>query len=109
MTLPWFGVELARQRLTPRDFHKATITSHMYGPEEAAQAGFLDRVVAPGELLATAQQTAEDLSKLNMKAHAETKLRVRDDAIKALRGAIERELSVEKVKAIMAQAMGSNS
>ena len=35
LTVPLYVVELARQRLTPRDFNRALVTATMYGPAEA--------------------------------------------------------------------------
>jgi len=58
-------------------------------------AGFLDAVVAPEDLHAAALAAANDLAGLNPAAHAATKLRVRDGALRALRAAIESELTVE--------------
>jgi enoyl-CoA hydratase len=93
LTVPLFVVELARQRLTPAEFNRALGTARMYTPEEAVAAGLLDRVVAPEELEVTAAEAAAELAGLNMDAHRATKLRVRESAIVALRGAIESELT----------------
>ena len=43
LTVPLYVVELARQRLTPRDFNRSLVTAAMYSPEEAVAAGLLDR------------------------------------------------------------------
>jgi len=50
MPLPRFGVELARDRLTPHEFTRATMLATIYSPLEAVGAGFLDEVVAPVDL-----------------------------------------------------------
>jgi len=50
MPLPRFGVELARDRLTPREFTRATMLATIYSPLEAVEAGFLDEVVPPVDL-----------------------------------------------------------
>ena len=93
LTVPLYVVELARQRLTPRDFNRSLVTAAMYSPSEAVAAGFLDRVVAIEELREVSLAAAEELAGLDMAAHAATKLRVRDGALKALREAIDTELS----------------
>ena len=67
----------------------------MYDPEEAVEAGFLDRVVPAGELREESLAAAEELAGLNMEAHAATKLRVRGAAQKALREAIDAELAAQ--------------
>src|ERR1700722_2271528 len=95
LTMPWFAIELARQRLQPAAFSRAVVTAHMYGPDEALAAGFLDRVVDAGELRATSLAAAEELAGLNAAAHTATKLRARKDALAAIRSAIETELTVE--------------
>jgi enoyl-CoA hydratase len=94
LTVPWFAIELARQRLTPAHFDRAVVTAAMYTPAEAVEAGFLDRIVAPEELRSASLQAAETLAGLNAAAHTATKLRVRAGALTAIRTAIESELTV---------------
>ena len=89
MTMPRFGVEICRQRLAPAHFHRAVICAEIYSPAGAVEAGFLDRVVPEGELIAAARDKATALAKLNMRAHTATKLRARDKALQAVREAIE--------------------
>ncbi len=91
MTVPHFGIELARQRLAPAHFNLALTTAFIYSPVEAVAAGFLDRVVPAGDLEAVSREAAIALTRLDMKAHAATKERARDAALTALRGAIGRD------------------
>lgn len=93
LTVPLYVVELARQRLAPRDFNRALLTAATYSPEEAVAAGLLDRVVPPADLAAASHEAAEELTGLNMDAHAATKARVRGGALNALREAIDEELA----------------
>jgi enoyl-CoA hydratase len=93
MTLPYFAVEIARHRLTPADFDRATILAEMFSPQEAIIPGFLDRVVSADELLETAAETATALTKLDMPSHAATKLRVRGTMLEAFRQAVASELA----------------
>lgn len=95
LTVPWFAIELARQRLTPAQFDRAVVTAATYTPSEAVAAGLLDRVVAPQELPGASREAAEYLAGLNAAAHAATKLRVRAGALSAIRAAIESELTIE--------------
>jgi enoyl-CoA hydratase len=95
LTVPLYVVELARQRLSPAEFNRSLLTAHMYGPEEAVAAGFLDRVVAPADLADAARATAEELAGLNMEAHGATKLRLRESALEAFRAAVETELAAQ--------------
>jgi enoyl-CoA hydratase len=89
MTLPRCAVEICRQRLTPAHFQRATMLAEVYDPESAVLAGVLDRVVAEDKVLETARAVASEFAKLNMKAHAATKLRVRAQATRAIRAAFE--------------------
>jgi enoyl-CoA hydratase len=93
MTVPWFAIEIARQRLLPAYFDRTVVSGAMFDPDEAVTAGFLDRVVAPGALRATAGEAASDFADLDLRAHAVTKRRARAGALTALRTAIESELS----------------
>jgi enoyl-CoA hydratase len=104
LTVPWFAIELARQRLTPAHFDRAVVGATMHSPSEAVTAGFLDRVVSAGELPAASIVGAEALAELNFAAHAATKLRVRGGTLKAIRTAIETELTPEGLGGAQAPA-----
>lgn len=95
LTVPWFAIELARQRLQPAAFSRAVVNATMYDPEKAMSAGFLDQVVGGSELHAASLEEAAALAELNAAAHAATKLRARGSTLAAIRSAIETELSVE--------------
>jgi enoyl-CoA hydratase len=95
LTVPWFVIELARQRLNPAHFNRAVVSATMYGPTAAVTAGFLDEVVPADELRAASLAAAATLAELNPQAHAATKLRARGDSLKAIRTAIETELTAE--------------
>lgn len=90
MTLPWFGIAIARHRLTRPYFDRCSITGVLLGSEEARVAGFLDLVVAPEELSDAAHRAAEALAAVNPDAHAATKLRIRAEAIAGIREGVER-------------------
>jgi enoyl-CoA hydratase len=95
LTVPWFAIELARQRLHPAHYDAAVVTARMYAPDEAVSAGFVDRVVAPEQLREQSLQAAAALAELDATAHATTKLRAREDALRRLREAIASELTPE--------------
>ncbi len=102
LTVPWFAIELARQRLTPAHFDRAVVSATMYGPDEAVQAGLLDRVVPTAQLADAAREAAAGLAELNVQAHTATKLRARAGALAAVRSAIETELTAEGLGAASA-------
>ena len=88
LTMPRAATEIMRQRLTPAAFNRALILSEAFGPHNAVEAGFLDRVVPAEQLLATAHQLAASMANLDMKAHAASKRRARAGALEAIRAGI---------------------
>lgn len=89
MTMHNAGIELARNRLNTGAFGRSVINGEMFDPKGALQAGFLDKVVAPEELTDAARTVALQLKKINMKAHKQTKLKVRKAFLETLDKAIE--------------------
>jgi enoyl-CoA hydratase len=104
LTVPWFVIELARQRLHPAELNRSVISATMYNPSEAVTAGFFDRIVPSDELLPASLAAAAELAELNPAAHAATKLRVRGNSLKAIRSAIETELTPEGLGGTQAPA-----
>lgn len=91
MTMHHVGIELARDRLRKSAFHRSVINGEMFNPQTAVDAGFLDTVVAAEQLLPTAVAAAQQLKKINMKAHKNTKLKVRKALLETLDWAIEED------------------
>lgn len=91
MTMHHVGITLARDRLSPAAFQRSVISAEMFNPQGALAAGFLDRVVAPEQLLNEATELAVQLKKLNMAAHKNTKLKARKALLDALDAAIEQD------------------
>jgi enoyl-CoA hydratase len=89
LTVPHYGIEIARQRLTPSHFNRALITAEIYSPEQAVPAGFLDRAVPAADWAVACREEAAALARLDMPAHAATKHRARHGALMAIRSAIE--------------------
>lgn len=93
MTLPIFGVELARQRLaSPREFERATLGAQLYDPSAAAEVGFLDRVVPAEHLHEKAVDDARSLAALDRAAYRATKVRARGPMIDYVRSTLEADL-----------------
>lgn len=88
MTMHHAGIALARDRLTKPAFQRSVINAEIFTPQGAVAAGFLDQVVAPEELMNAARERAQQLKKLNMTAHKNTKRKVRKDLLDALDAAI---------------------
>jgi len=90
MTMPYTAIEICRQRLTRSHFHRAIALAEPYNHETAIAAGFLDAVAPEGDLLRDACAIAEGYaSTLNPAAHTFSKLRAREQALAAIRAAIE--------------------
>ena len=89
MTMHHAGIELARDRLRKSAFHRSVINGEMFNPHHAMAAGFLAKVVQPEELHTAALEAARQLKKINMKAHKNTKLKVRKALLDTLDNAIE--------------------
>ncbi|CAE6924117.1 Enoyl-CoA hydratase [Pseudomonas marincola] len=93
MTMHHVGIELARDRLRKSAFQRSVINGEMFDPQGALSAGFLDKVVAADALMPTARAAAEQMKKINMKAHKNTKLKVRKALLETLDKAIELDKS----------------
>jgi enoyl-CoA hydratase len=91
LTIPHYGIEIARARLTPSWFNHATLTGAMYAPHEAAAAGFVDRVVDEAQVIETAREEARRLTKIDLAAHAATKKRVRRHVLETMRALHDEE------------------
>lgn len=89
MTMHHAGIELARDRLNTSAFGRSVINGEMYDPQGAVQAGFLDKLVSVEDLTEAARTAALQLKKINMRAHHQTKLKVRKAFLETLDQAIE--------------------
>lgn len=89
MTMHQAGIEIARNRLPSNYLTRSVINAELFSPETAVSAGFLDTLVEPEELMATAKALATHMQTLNMKAHHGTKLKERKEILTALDAAIE--------------------
>ena len=89
MTMHHVGIELARERLGKAAFQRSVINGELFNPQGALSAGFLDQVVAADALLPIALAVAEQMKKINMTAHRNTKLKTRKAFLETLDAAIE--------------------
>ncbi len=74
MTLPPFGLMLAKERIATRHLQNATTNATLFTPDEAVEVGFLDETVAPGELADRTMARASELAELDNAAFVRTKL-----------------------------------
>jgi enoyl-CoA hydratase len=89
LTMPRFGVEICRQRLSPAYFSRAVTGAELFTPAEAVTAGFLDHVTDAEQAGAIARAEAERRASLPAEAYAATKLRMRASALEAINAAID--------------------
>lgn len=85
MAVPPFGVELARDRVTPKALTAAVLGATLYGPDAACEAGYLDQVVAASDLANQARETAIAYAALDGRCYAQTKLNVRGATVDRIR------------------------
>jgi enoyl-CoA hydratase len=92
MTMHNAGIAIAKSRLSEVYVNRSVNNAEIFSSKDAVKAGFLDVIVPETDLLPTAIKVAELFSKLNKKAHAATKLKVRKLHLEALEKAIELDL-----------------
>jgi enoyl-CoA hydratase len=86
MTLPRAAIEILRQRVAPAHVTRAAILAETYTPANAVEAGLLDQVVDPSEVLTVSREMALAFSKLDIAAHAATKRRLREQTLAIISG-----------------------
>jgi enoyl-CoA hydratase len=82
--LPASGIALLRERLHPSVHYRATVLSETFAPDDAVATGWLDRVVPPEELLASAREHARAFAALDRAAYHATKLQTRKSILDSL-------------------------
>jgi len=93
LPVPVLAMELARDRLAPLELGHATLASKIYGPEDAARAGYLDEVVTPDKVVARAMEEATRLSGLAKNAYAATKERLRGRTIRHVIATLDEDMA----------------
>lgn len=94
ITMPDFGIEVCRQRLTPAAFHRAVVNAEMFDPMDAVAAGFLDRAEPAADVMGAATGMAVQLAALDGRVHTRTKLRTRAASLAAIRAAIDADAGI---------------
>ncbi len=88
MPVPVLAMELARDRLAPAELTRATLLAQIYGPAEAAKAGYLDSTASPDVVLELAKAEAARLAGLARSPFVATKARLRDKTIAHIRATL---------------------
>ncbi len=88
LSLPEFGLSLARDRLDPRALTPAVLGATLYDPDGAVAVGYLDQAVDGEVLMETALETARDMLDLDGAAFAATKQRMRQPTVDRIRASL---------------------
>ncbi len=93
LPVPILAMELARDRLHTTELARATLGAHVYSPDEACAAGYLDLVVPTERLHDTAKAEASRLGAHSKTAYAATKSRLRNKTIHHIRTTFEEDMT----------------
>jgi enoyl-CoA hydratase len=90
MVLPISAIEIMRMRLTRAAYQRAVALATTFVGQDAVAAGWLDELVEPEQVLDRAHEVAAEFAAtLHVKAHRASKLKARDDALKAIQAGID--------------------
>lgn len=92
---PGFAVELARSRIHPAWLSRTVTLGEMFEPDDAAIAGFLDRVVPAETIDQAVEELLPALKAVHTPSHVLAKQRLRRSARAAMREAIDAELTLD--------------
>jgi len=93
MTLPTFGIELARARLSKRHLDRAIVHSTIYDPAGAVEVGIADRLVEPDALEAETLAAARRLGELKQPAFRNNKRQVHGDTVELIRSTLDENIA----------------
>ena len=89
IVVPYAALAIMKLRLTPSAYQQSVGLSKTFFGGTALAAGFIDEIDLPETVLSRAQEAALEFTKLDLGAHAASKLRARADALKELRAGID--------------------
>lgn len=92
--LPHWAVEISRERLATTQIQQAAVESRMYTPDDARDAGFLDRVVPAERVLDEAIVEARRLADLPAPAYGQNSQHLRAPGAARLEAALDHDREV---------------
>ena len=92
MPLPQFTVELARARLDPRAFTRATLHAELYDGAGAVRAGYLDEAVPAEALLDRVMAKATEMAKFAPSGYLPCKHRARHALADYIRSSLDDDM-----------------
>ncbi len=93
LPVPVLAMELARDRLSKRALHHATLLAQIYDPQGALAAGYLDVVEPADQVMARARTEAARLAGLSRGAFHSTKKRLRGATIEHIRNTLDADMT----------------
>jgi enoyl-CoA hydratase/carnithine racemase len=93
MVLPDWAVVIAEERLSRTQVQRAVVEARVYNPREAKDAGFLDLVVPPDEVVRVAMEEAARLGALDPLAYSGNANKLRGPGIARLMAAVAKDQS----------------
>ncbi len=92
LTMPRVAAAMLKHRLDPASYQRAVTLSEYFSAETALDAGFFDELVGADDLMDRARFHAAGFEKLDMRAHAASKRRIRAALIRKIRFSIPFDL-----------------
>ena len=108
LPMPRVACEVLRLRLNPAARERAVTLAEPFTPEQALEAGFIDAVVSPEQLIEAAHTKAHELLELDPESHTLSKRRVRAETLRNIRTALPLDLK-DAVVVGAKQALGRSS
>jgi enoyl-CoA hydratase len=85
MTMPTFGIEMARDRLGSENLTQAVLNARLYNPEEAVAVHYLDEAVHQDQYNSVIETKLEAMLSIATPAFAATKIGIRGSVAKTIR------------------------
>lgn len=92
LTMPRVAAALLKHRLAPAAFQRAVTLSEYFSVEAAREAGFFDELAESDQLMPRARARADEFLKLDLRAHAGSKRRIRRGLIRSIRCSLPLDL-----------------
>lgn len=89
IAMHYAGIAMAKHGVSDRYLNRSLYLAEMFDPKTALDAGFLDMIVAPEQVVDVAMKCAHAAKGLNMRAHKATKLKAREGLLAEMDRAIE--------------------
>ena len=90
--LPEWIIAIARRNVAAHHLDDLLLPGRMVGPEQAVDVGFADALAPPDQVMEAATARCRELIALPRQTYAETKRRLRGDAVGAVLGGMEADI-----------------